>query len=109
MAPVVIVVLFITTVGSLLAMILLALYLAALPVAWIVGSFSLGDLGLRGLGKRERASKGTHLLALVLAILLLYLLQLVPVLGFLIGLAVTLLGLGALLSVLYRREQAQPV
>ncbi len=107
LTPVAIVFLFITTVGSLLALILVALYLAAVPVAWIVGSFFVGELGLLGLGKREGAPKVLHVVALVLAILVLCLLQLIPVLGFLIGLAVTLFGLGALLTVLYRGEQAQ--
>lgn len=100
-------ILFITTVGFLLALILLALYLAALPVAWLLGSLFVGDWALEKFSRREHASRGRRLLALVSAIVLLCLLQLIPVLGLLIGLAVTMLGLGALLTAFYRGEHAQ--
>ncbi len=95
-SPFAILLLFATGIGVLLALIALAIYLALLPLGWLMGTFLVADQGLGFAGRRD-ASRLIKVGALLLAVLIVGLLQLVPVLGFLIALAVLLFGLGALI------------
>jgi cytoskeletal protein CcmA (bactofilin family) len=101
-APMAVGLLLATVVGYLLALMLLALYLFMLALGALAGLFSLGDLGLRLLGKRDDASKGLRVLSIVTAVVMLAVMQMVPVLGGLIGFLVWLVGLGAVQLSLYR-------
>ncbi|MGF1760979.1 polymer-forming cytoskeletal protein [Photobacterium sagamiensis] len=103
--PLIIMLLFVTTIGSLLALGLLASYLVMILVAVVTGIFAVGDLGLRLTGKRETAGKGLLILSFLIAIILLGLLQLIPIVGGVIKLAVVLFGLGGLALTAYRGRQ----
>ena len=74
-------------------------------VAVVTGTFAVGDLGLRLTGKRETAGKGLLILSFLIAIILLGLLQLIPIVGGVIKLAVVLFGLGGLTLTAYRGRQ----
>lgn len=100
--PLAIVLLFTTLIGSLLAFTLLAGYLVMLLFSVVIGIFALSELGLRRYGRWETAGRGRHLLAFAITVLALWILQLIPIIGGLIQLAIILLGLGGLSLVLYR-------
>ncbi|PSW06666.1 hypothetical protein C9I89_03790 [Photobacterium lipolyticum] len=105
--PLVVILLFVTTIGSLLALVLLACYLVMILVAVVTGIFSVGDLGLRLAGKGDNAGKGLRILSFLIAITLLGLLQLIPIVGGVIKLAVVLFGLGGLALTAYRGSQQE--
>lgn len=104
--PLMAVVLLLTGLGALLGLVLLGLYLLALPLGLWVG---LAFLAVRGLALTGTAPRrGTGTLAILLAVALLGVLQLIPVLG---GLAVFLLllfGLGAASLQLWRQYRSGP-
>ena len=112
--PALMVALFVTVIGIPLGLVLLAAYLVAWLVGYLVGAVFLGSVGARRLqGQREGApSSGALVLGLAAALVVLGLLRLVPVIGGLASLATLLLGMGALVTQLYRayrgRERAQP-
>ncbi len=94
--PFVIVALFATLLGMLLALIVLAIYLVSLLLGYLTGVLYLADAGLRRGGRATNARRGVYILALLLALIVLAVLRLVPVAGGLISFLVLLLGLGAL-------------
>jgi hypothetical protein len=102
LTPVVVVLLFASVIGWLLALILLALWLAALPVSGLAGTYALADR-LFGWHRRQpghAVRAGLFLLAIVVVGLL----HLVPILGWLLGLWLMLWGLGAMALGLRRRN-----
>jgi cytoskeletal protein CcmA (bactofilin family) len=93
-APILILVACMTIVGIPVALIGLGLYLAALylcqiPVSLFVGRLLVGRFAIV-------ESKGMMIVALGLGLVIVRLLRIVPYLGFLVGVAVLLFGLGAL-------------
>ena len=98
--PVLVLILMSTAVGVWLALILLALYLVMLLTGYFTGALFLANAGLNRMRKSE-AGKALRALALALALVLLTLINLVPLLGTLIGWAVLLAGTGALGRQLY--------
>jgi hypothetical protein len=108
-APALVLALLVTGVGVPLGLVLLAGYFVALLAGYLVAALFLGVLGVRRLG-RPAPSKGTLVLALLAALVVLGLLRLVPVLGGLVSLAALLFGLGAVvlqLTQTYRGGGAQ--
>jgi len=103
--PLVILLLFVTTIGALLALALLACYLVMLLLAVVVGVFAVGELGLHFAAKGKEAGKGLRIVAFVVAILLLGLLQIIPFVGGLVELVLVLFGLGGLTLAMYHRQR----
>lgn len=100
--PFVIMLLFATLIGSLLAFMLLACYLVILLFSLVIGIFAVSEQGLRRYGKWETAGRGQHLLAFVFAVIVLWILQLIPFIGGLIKLAIVLFGAGGVSLVIHR-------
>lgn len=100
LTPIVIVLLFVSVIGWLLALILLALWLVALPVSGLVGTYALADrvFGWQGRRPGRAVQAGLFLLAIVVVGVL----HLVPVLGWLLGLWLMLWGFGAMVLGLRR-------
>ena len=73
---------------------ILALYFVALPIGLLISCFYLGEWGAKLLHK-DVTTTGRRLLSVSIAIILLGLLQLIPVLGYLLVFALLLLGVGA--------------
>ncbi len=94
--PLAILLLFVSAVGMLLGLILLALYLVAIPVGWLVGAYGAGEYLLRLIGKLATAGRGLRAGVFVLAMVMLAVIQALPILGWLIGLAVLVIGLGGI-------------
>lgn len=105
-APFVVMLLFATLVGAWLALTLLAAYLVLLLAGFLVGVLYAGDLGLRLLGKADAAGKGGRVLSLLAALIALWLIRFVPVLGGLAVFALLVFGTGALALYLWRRYAA---
>jgi len=103
--PVVVLVLLTTGVGALLGLMLLTLYLMGLLLGWLIGAFCTGQWVLRLSGRTE-PSRGLQVGALVGAVVVLALLQVIPLLGQLIGLGVLLFGLGGLVLAAVRRYRS---
>jgi len=93
--PVIIVILFSTGIGLLLALLLLAAYLLVLLTGYIVGAYFVASIGLRKMNRAE-AGKTTQVIFLTLALLVLSLVNFVPVIGSLLNWYVLLAGMGAL-------------
>jgi hypothetical protein len=107
--PVLIVLLLITIVGIPLALILLPGYLALLFLGWVTSALFLGRKGLALLRSSPVTSTAARLGALLLAVLALWLLAQVPLIGGWIQFAALLLGIGALVwQVGPRREPPAP-
>lgn len=102
--PFAIMLLFATLIGSLLALSLLACYLVMILFSVLISIFTISELGLRRYGKWETAGRGRHLIAFLTAIITLWILQLIPIVGGLIQLAIVLFGLGGLALVGYRNR-----
>jgi cytoskeletal protein CcmA (bactofilin family) len=102
--PFVILLLFITLIGVLVALPLFAWYLVSLLGGFLTGVFYLGDAGLRLMGKVD-ASRGMRVLSIVAALIVLVLIQIIPVLGALAMLVLFILGLGALQLQVWRRYE----
>ncbi|MGB5398272.1 MAG: hypothetical protein WBN96_14090 [Gammaproteobacteria bacterium] len=93
--PVAIVLLFSTGVGFLLALFLLAAYLLMLLSGYLAGAYFVADAGLRKLNKTS-AGKTTRAVSLSLAIAVLFIINVIPLLGSLFNWLVLLAGVGAL-------------
>ncbi len=102
-APVVMALLFATVFGIWLALVALALYILALFFGFLTGVIYLGEAGLELLGRRARTPMGWHVLAIIVAFLVLWIARFVPVLGGIVVFALMLFGLGALVLYLSRR------
>jgi cytoskeletal protein CcmA (bactofilin family) len=94
--PFVVLLLFVTVIGVLVALPLLAWYLVSLLGGFLTGVIFVGDAGLRLMGKDESATRGMRVLFIVVALVALVLIQIIPVLGGLAVFVLFLLGLGAL-------------
>lgn len=102
--PFAIVLLFLTLVGTWLALAALALYLVLLLAGFLTGAICIADLGLRRFGsRRKKPTKGWRVLSIVAAFVLLAIVGFFPVLGALVCVAVLLFGLGGLTLHLARR------
>jgi cytoskeletal protein CcmA (bactofilin family) len=95
--PVLALVLLLTIIGIPLALFVAALYLAVLPLAYVAAAVGLGDWALTRWQAARAATWGWRLGAAALALALLNVLGGVPWLGALLGFAVLLAGLGAML------------
>ena len=93
--PLVAVLLLTTGIGALLALLLLAAYVVILLTGYIAGTWFVADTGLRKL-KKDNASRTVRVMFLVLAILLLFMISLIPLIGSLVNWLVLLAGMGAL-------------
>lgn len=104
--PFLVLLLFVSLVGVWLALALLALYFVLLLVGFLTGIIYVGDRGLRWVGRAADLSKGWYLLAIVLALVMLWLVRLIPVLGTVAAFALLVFGLGAMTLFLWRRYVA---
>jgi cytoskeletal protein CcmA (bactofilin family) len=104
--PVLALLLLLTIIGIPLALFVAALYLAVLPLAYVAAAVGLGDWALTRWQAARAAMWGWRLGAAALALALLNALGQVPWLGALLGFAVLLAGLGAML--LQWRKSAPP-
>ena len=93
--PLVIILLFSTGIGTLLALLLLAAYLIMLLTGYILGACYVADAGLRKLNK-EKTGKTVRISAIVVSLLLLSLINIIPLVGSLINWLVLMAGMGAL-------------
>ena len=101
--PILIVVLFFTGLGAVLALTLLAGYLILLLIGGVTGQVFLAAQGLKASGRGETAGRWLSVLAIVLAIALINIVQLIPFVGALLTFLLFLLGLGAAMMHLWQR------
>jgi hypothetical protein len=101
--PLVVVLLCVSFVGVWLALLMLALYLMSLLLGFLTGIVNVGEWGLRFIDRAQTATKGWRVLSIIAALLALWLVRFVPILGGLVVLAVFIFGLGALALYLWRR------
>lgn len=101
-APFIILLLFITLVGALVALPVLACYLVSLLLGPLSGVVFAGDAGLRIAGKAETAGKGMRMLSIAVALAGIMLIQLVPVLGAMTMLMLFVFGSGAFYLQIWR-------
>jgi len=100
--PFMILLLFVTLIGVLVALPLLAWYLVSLLGGFLTGVISVGDAGLRLMGKAGSGAKGMRVLSIVVALVALLLIQIIPVVGGLAVFVLFVLGLGALQLQIWR-------
>jgi len=106
--PVLVVLLLITIIGIPLALIVLLLYLLLLFLGWVTAAMFVGQK-LLGFMRRDVApTTRWKLLALLLAVLALWLVGLVPVVGGWVRFAALLLGIGALVWQGWPRRETAP-
>lgn len=101
--PLVVLLLFISFVGIWLGLLALALYLALWLLGFLTGVLTVGEWGLRFIGRAQTATKGWRVLSVVAALLVLWVVRLVPVLGGIAVFALLIFGLGALTLYFWRR------
>ena len=94
--PFVILLLFVTVIGMLVALPLLAWYAVSLLAGLLTGVIFVGDAGLRLVGKGYTTTGGMRMLSIVLGLVALMVVQIIPVVGGLVMLVLFVLGLGAL-------------
>jgi hypothetical protein len=87
----------ITIVGLPLAIVLLLAYLLALLVGYVSGLVTLGQWGLARIAPTRAGAAGWQILALAAALIVVSVLRRLPVVSGLVWLAVTVIGVGALL------------
>ena len=105
--PVLVVLLLITIIGIPLALIVLMLYLLLLFLGWVTAAMFIGQKLLGFIGSVAPATTGRRMLALLVAVLALWAVGLVPIVGGWIRFAALLLGIGALVWQGWpRRDQA---
>ena len=106
--PVLVVLLLVTIIGIPLALIVLMLYLLLLFLGWVTAAMFVGQK-LHGIMRGGNvATTGWKLFALLLAVLGLWLVGLVPVVGGWVRFAALLLGIGALVWQGWPRRDASP-
>ncbi|MBI3898337.1 MAG: hypothetical protein HY308_08570 [Gammaproteobacteria bacterium] len=104
--PLVIALLFATLFGVWLALTVLALYLVLLLFGFLIGIFYISELALKAIGKHRVATTGWRIAAVAVAVVALWVITFIPVLGRLVIVALLLLGVGALALYLWRRYAA---
>jgi cytoskeletal protein CcmA (bactofilin family) len=101
--PLVVLLLCISFLGIWLGLLALAVYLMFLLLGFLTGILNIGDWGLRLIDRAKTATKGWRVLSIIAALLALWIVRFVPVLGGLLAFAILLFGLGALTLYLWRR------
>lgn len=102
--PAAVVILFITVIGVPLALIALLLYVVLLPLGYVCSAIGLGQWGLARWRSEAAGHLGWRIGATCLALVVLALLGAIPWLGGLVGLAMLLIGLGAIMLQLWPRQ-----
>ncbi len=92
--PVALAVLYATLVGIPLALAGTAVYVLVLLAGYLAGALLLGDVGLRGLAKVAEPSTGQRVASIAVAVVVLWMVQLVPIVRTLVVFGVLLFGLG---------------
>lgn len=105
-APFAVLLLMVSVIGIPLALVLAALYCVALLVGFLTAALFVGDAGFRLLQRKEEMSRGERLLSLAGALLLIFILKLIPIVGGVVVFALLLFGLGALTLQTYRSYSA---
>jgi hypothetical protein len=103
--PVVAVLLLITVIGIPLALLLVPLYLLLLFLGWVTTALFLGQRGLSLARRSQPATTGWRLLALFLALVVLWLLGRIPVVGGWISFLALLAGIGSLVWQAWSRRE----
>jgi hypothetical protein len=103
LAPLAILLLFATVAGVWLALSVLALYFVMLLVGYLIGVIFIGDIVLRRLRKRRHITKQLRSLSIVGALVALWLIGFIPVIGALACFATLVYGVGALMHYTYER------
>lgn len=106
--PVLVLLLLVSVVGIPLALALLAAYLIMLLAGFLTGMLYLGDVGIRRLAPGRAQSRLAIVAALVAALVVLWLVRLIPLLGGIVTFLVLLFGTGALLLGVYERYRPAP-
>ena len=107
--PFVAVVLLITIIGIPLALLLVPVYLVLMFLGWVTAALFLGERLLEFARRGQPVGIGWRVLALLAALVALWLLRRIPYAGPLIGLAALSAGIGALVWQLWsRRERPSP-
>ena len=107
--PFVAVVLLITIIGIPLALLLVPVYLVLMFLGWVTAALFLGERLLEFARRGQPVGIGWRILALLAALIALWLLRRIPYAGPLIGLAALSAGIGALVWQLWsRRERPSP-
>jgi cytoskeletal protein CcmA (bactofilin family) len=101
--PLVVLLLCISLFGIWLGLLALAAYLMLWLLGFLTGILTVGDWGLRLIDRAKTATKGWRVLSIVAALLALWIVRFVPVLGSLVAFAILVFGLGALTLYLWRR------
>jgi hypothetical protein len=104
--PVVGVLLLITVIGIPLALLLVPLYVLLLFLGWVTSALFLGERGLALAGRTQTASLGWRMLALFLALLVLWALGRIPWVGCWVTFLALLAGIGALTWQAWARREA---
>ena len=104
--PMLAVLLFITLLGIPLGMAVMALYPALLMTGYVVGVLFIARLAQTALGKGAPDSFAVTIGYFALALLLVFLVSMIPFIGALASAVVMLLGLGGVALELHRRRQA---
>jgi len=94
--PIAAVLLFATLLGAWLGLVLLAMYFVLLLAGFFTGVFYLGEVGLKLVGKPAAQSGGWRALSIIAALVAVWIIGLIPVLGGFAVFVLLLLGLGAL-------------
>ena len=105
--PLVMILLFSTGIGALLALLLLAAYLIMLLVGYITGAYFVADAGLRKLNK-DKAGKTVRISAIALSLLTLSLINIIPLIGGFVNWLILIAGMGALKHEMVRVYLASP-
>jgi hypothetical protein len=100
--PFIILLLFITLVGAMVAFTVLACYLVSLLLGFLSGVIFAGDAGLRLAGKAGTTGRGMRVLSIAVALAGILLIQLVPVLGAMTMLMLFVFGSGAFYLQIWR-------
>lgn len=106
--PFLAVLLLVTVVGIPLALALFAAYLIMLLAGFLIGVIYVADLGLSRLAPARAHTRLGIIAAIVLALIVLWLVRLVPVLGGLATFLLLVFGTGALLLGAYQRYRPTP-
>lgn len=104
--PFVILLLFASLIGVWLALILMALFPVLLLAGFLTGALALGDLALAWRAKPKKTAKpgtGRRVLSIVAALVAIWIVGFIPVLGALVCLALLLFGVGGLALQLWHR------
>lgn len=101
--PLVVLLLCISFFGIWLGLLALGVYLMLWLLGFLTGILNVGDWGLRLIDRAKTATKGWRVLSIIAALLALWVVRFVPILGGLVAFAIVVFGLGALTLYLWRR------